>query len=1035
MSASVELDEQKACAFVAAEALEICAEFRGDDISGARPWILGSEAAYEHAEAGLLYLIAGYDANAAVAARALEEQSYDLISNSAEAWALSAIKAFLGLRSPAGEIEPPVSFDEGLGISERVRNAIWVNIGTSLREHLRWLTYQSDAPPTAEDRLRRVVYFLEHDATSGGPVQARHSDLHHLLLLLISAMGETTGRALRSVEPPPNDGGRFSAFQKFRAANRPLLWPAAAEYARSALPGPRANAVVSVPTGAGKSSVAELAVAQAIRDGWVLYLTPTNALTGQVRRSLAESLGHLEGVEVRDFLGGLEYTELAGEALFGGPDARQVLVMTPEKCSLALRQDPDKFETMSLCVVDEAHILGDGDTRAVLSELVLSELLYRAPDAHFLLLSALLANPGELASWLEHASGKESVVIDSPWRPTRTLRALAGFSQEDRSKALAAARSAFEELPPSRMNFETQMTLTLLSNLQGAWKSENREDYALTRTNVSLKIAVHRKNGINETGYYSKSAAAFGQTLGGEGHRVLVFLSRSKHDSFKYAAEVQGFGEREIPANIAGLLALATAELGVDSALSAIIKKGVAVHTSAMLREEQRASEIAFDEGVSRMLFATGTLAQGLNLPATAVIVGGTNIGYDANQDPIKAAERVRAQLLNSIGRAGRAYVSARSIAVIIPSDAITFAPNVNLYQAKSRARFLSEEDASSEVESQLDGLIAKARDGSLDMTTMNRLEDVAFSFLSFSAEGTHAAGVIGKSWAAYRARATDEAEGVARAIGQLGTRFLSDQGFPDWISLAAHKAGLSLRDAAAVQEALQICLSGSGSPATVLEWVELLLEVLQSLPEQVRNRILLSESFNSTRIMGIWEKGESEKSDGWTALRNALISWVSGRSIISMAEDLLGVKANPAGRGQGSLIPKMLGIVEHGFSYRLSIVAGAIGATFAAGRESLAPGPWVLSEESLRYLNLLPLAIRLGAGTPEAIAWMRAGARPRAIAHILSEISPAPIGLDDDELRRYAQRQIIRYPDLLISKARNALESSLIQALLDSTR
>jgi replicative superfamily II helicase len=110
----------------------------------------------------------------------------------------------------------------------------------------------------------------------------------------------------------------------------PLLWPAAAAYADQALPGPDAHAVIAVPTGAGKSSVAELAIAQAVRTGWVLYLAPTNALVAQARRDLRRSIGHLDGVSIRTFTGGAEYTRMSGETL----------ELTPEKCSLALAPEP-----------------------------------------------------------------------------------------------------------------------------------------------------------------------------------------------------------------------------------------------------------------------------------------------------------------------------------------------------------------------------------------------------------------------------------------------------------------------------------------------------------------------------------------------------------------------------------------------------------------------------------------------------------------------------------------------------------------------
>ena len=122
---------------------------------------------------------------------------------------------------------------------------------------------------------------------------------------------------------------------------------------------------------------------------------------------------------VRGFVGGAEYTLLAGESL-EEVDPGEVLVMTPEKCSLALRQSPETFDDVALIVFDEAHLLGESRGRGVLSELVLAEILNRSESVPILMMSALVANPEALADWLEAVQGQPAIVIREPWRPTRT---------------------------------------------------------------------------------------------------------------------------------------------------------------------------------------------------------------------------------------------------------------------------------------------------------------------------------------------------------------------------------------------------------------------------------------------------------------------------------------------------------------------------------------------------------------------------------------------------------------------------------------
>ncbi|MGH3628084.1 MAG: hypothetical protein ACRDRL_11685, partial [Sciscionella sp.] len=110
---------------------------------------------------------------------------------------------------------------------------------------------------------------------------------------------------------------------------------------------------------------------------------------------------------------------------------------------------------------------------------------------------------------------------------------------------------------------------------------------------------------------------------------------------------------------------------------------------------------------------------------------------------------------------------------------------------------------------------------------------------------------------------------------------------------------------------------------------------------------------------------------------------------------------------------------------------AGALGAIVAAGRETDPEGPWLLSADSARALALLPLAVRFGASTPSTIAWMRAGARPRVIAHLLDRLIEAPSDMSDEELRQWANRQLNDIADEYIRPANNDEEQALIAAML----
>lgn len=1022
---------RRSCAFVAAEALSIVAEADVESHELRDTWLFGDQARYTIVETGLLYLIAGYDSNAALTEQGIGDMSAPISAMSlAEEWVLQQVRSLLTLRSPSGDDFPLLELQD-LTLGERSRANILRVIGKAVRDYVLWLTYDESVSNSSE-ALHQLLFRMEHDS-DGRAISASHIDLHHLLLLLTFAVEETSARALRSVPPPADDSGRFLRYQRYRSRNRPLMWPGVLEYANGALPGPHSHAVVSVPTGAGKSAIAEIAIAQALRDGWVLYLAPTNALVGQIRREIGKVFRGDDGVKVREFLGGSEYTELTGEAIRDMAD-RSILVMTPEKCSLALRQAPEIFLDLSLCIVDEAHMIGAQDSRAIIAELVVAEVLHRAPDVKILMLSALLANPGDVSAWLRGSTGRESLVVNPPWRPTRTLRAIAGFDAHQASALESEAKKALEKLPPRRVNYPFDVPISLLVGLQGAWQSLDLSDYRLMHTNVRAGLLYKRGVGTVDDSYCNRVVKSLAQALGERDQRILVFLPRSRHDSFSCALQLEGFSAgANVPpdSDVDALLKLADAEIGAPSLLRGALSKGVAVHTGAMLREEQRASEISFERDRARALFATGTLAQGLNLPATTVIVGGTQIGWDPDADREEQDRRAQAQLLNAIGRAGRAQVSSRSLAIVVPNRGLVFGRNVNINQAIGKARFLAKEDASSEIKSQLDGIITGSLDGTLNVGEMTATEQAAFTFLSFAGNRDDARGVIKKSWGAYRANVVDRASDIAESLEYVGSSFLRSTESPDWVALAAHRAGIPLAECVFIYKELRQRLEEMGPPQDVSEWASDLLGILEGADFHTLN-FLKQEDYGGTILKNLWALADESRTEAWHVFHDVLQKWMEGAPLLTIAsiatgKDTLGKN----GRGQADPLPKMIRIVNDGFGYSLTSLAGAIAAVVAAGREQEIEGPWGLDEQSLRSLNLLPFAIRFGADGPAPIAWMRAGARPRVLARKLSGLGLLPDFTDDEELRRLAARMLSNYPDSILANVDSAEDAELIEAML----
>lgn len=470
LNPEVESATTQACAFVAAEALSLIqdrVEDAGDEPS---PGFIDRRR-YRQLQCGLLYMIAGYDANAASLAqtikidREIDEASASfagLVARKEEC--VSALRSFLRMQLPTVTVARVLGDDAPAWA--HLRAELWHRISDAAQQHVRWLQWRDDAEvSSAHQALEELLQPLRELRASA------YADVAHLARLLQAAVYETDARAARRIPAPAFDGG-WQTYLKDRSGVRPLLWPGARAYASECLPGPRTHAVVAVPTGGGKSAVAEIAVAQALSRGWVLYLAPTNALVAQVQRDLSNALQRWPEVAVRGFAGGPELVLTAEEAI-GQAGRREVLVMTPEKCSLALRQRPERFADLALCVLDECHLLGESGTRGVLAELVLAHVMTLAPSARLLLLSALMSNPSELATWLDDATGHEAVPVAEPWRPTRTLRAVAGFDGR-RGQALQDDAVRFLREHPTRVRREFSAPIALLAGLQGAWSSSMR---------------------------------------------------------------------------------------------------------------------------------------------------------------------------------------------------------------------------------------------------------------------------------------------------------------------------------------------------------------------------------------------------------------------------------------------------------------------------------------------------------------------------------------------------------------------------------
>ncbi|HOT07548.1 MAG: putative ski2-type helicase [Methanosaeta sp. PtaB.Bin039] len=164
------------------------------------------------------------------------------------------------------------------------------------------------------------------------------------------------------------------------------------------------NMMMAIPTAAGKTLLAELAMLKAAREGRrSLYIVPLRALASEKFESFRRfrSLGITVGISTGDF-----------DRKDEGLGKNQIIVATSEKADSLIRNGASWMREIGVLVVDEIHLLNSANRGPTL-EMTITKLMRLNPDMQVIGLSATVANAQEIADWL----GAEMII--SQWRPVR----------------------------------------------------------------------------------------------------------------------------------------------------------------------------------------------------------------------------------------------------------------------------------------------------------------------------------------------------------------------------------------------------------------------------------------------------------------------------------------------------------------------------------------------------------------------------------------------------------------------------------------
>lgn len=398
--------------------------------------------------------------------------------------------------------------------------------------------------------------------------------------------------------------------------------------------------VVALPTSAGKTRIAELCILACLAQGRrVVYVTPLRALSAQTERILDRTFSPL-GVSVSSLYGSMGASVIDDDTL----RTSRIVIATPEKLDFALRSDPSVIDDVGLVILDEGHMIGPAE-REVRYEAQVQRLLRRsdANTRRIVCLSAVFPSGTELDDFVAWITDDDPQGLHKEdWRPTRQLFGLVEWRSGDHARLTMTVGEDQPFIPR----------------------------YIEARVPTSPRRTTFPKN-------QRELMVATAWRLVEEGQTVLIFCPQ-RNSVEPYAAEVlalhrQNLIESILPdeADVTEALAIGAEWFGAEHPIVRCLQIGVAIHHGALPGPFRRQIEQLLHDKVIKVTVASPTLAQGLNLSASAVLFHGLRrAGILMNG----------AEFANVIGRAGRAFVDTEGL-VLYP----IFEPNAQRARNKRR--------------------------------------------------------------------------------------------------------------------------------------------------------------------------------------------------------------------------------------------------------------------------------------------------------------------------------------------------------------
>ena len=374
--------------------------------------------------------------------------------------------------------------------------------------------------------------------------------------------------------------------------------------------------IVSIPTSSGKTRIAEMAILNALisnPEGKILYIAPFRSLAYEIENSFGDLFATAK-IRVSHLYGGSLFTSLDVEEL----SEASIVIATPEKVKAIFRCQQEFFKELSLVVMDEGHLLGR-EQRQVGNEIFYEELrcFLKGLDCKYLLLSAVLPNTDDLAKWL---TGTDNNTYHTNWRPSKQICGILNWN------------GVSVGLDWYKGNIISSFNRNFVVRYELPRKPRERTKHYYPKNKVEAIVETARK------------LESFGSTL------IYVPIKKSCVNYAEAYAKSLEPGQaysfkNELERRIFELVCKETYSIPT---IYDYATKGIFYHNADLYTDVRITLEKLMQSERPRVIIATSTLSQGVNLGVSTVILSSVyNAGkHISNRD-----------FWNLAGRAGRAFV------------------------------------------------------------------------------------------------------------------------------------------------------------------------------------------------------------------------------------------------------------------------------------------------------------------------------------------------------------------------------------------